>query len=386
MCPMNAHPDKLVVKKVASVEKYMAKPDFLNEFCIVSKSSTFNFPIIFEAMVWLCYVGLYKYSYLVDHANLPLIGSANFPYPQIGLYALISTLYLIPYYRWAVPRLLSVRRYASLLLLSVLVFVFLTTLNNIAVSWIFFQFTELQTVGRFFDRESAGFFMDWNMIMTDMIAFLSIAFARFSYQNQQERHQIEREHLQLQLTLLKNQLQPHFLFNTLNSLYGMSLVGSKETPRFILLLSNMMQYILYDCDQPTVAVQGEIGFMEGYFELEQKKYPEASIALKVGEIPQSLQLPPMLVLPLIENSFKHGRHKLANECSVAAEMAVENNQLLFWIKNDKMPKTPFGDRKPPGGIGLVNIKKRLELYYPNRYELLLTENEETFMAKLKINL
>lgn len=383
---MNGHLDKFVVKKLTLVVIGIVKMIFLSEFCRVREKNTFNFQIIFEAMVWFFYVGFYKYSYLVDHARLPFIGPATFPYPEIGLYAIVSTFYLTPYYRWAVPRLLYIKRYLSLFLLTVVVFVFLTTYNNIAVSWVFFQFTQHQTVGIFFDRESAGFFMDWNMIMTDFIAFLSIAFARFSYQNQQERHQIERDHLQLQLTMLKNQLQPHFLFNTLNSLYGMSLVGSKETPRFILLLSNMMQYILYDCDRPMVPIQGEKGFMEAYFELEQKKYPEASIRLTMDEGPTSLQIPPMLILPLIENSFKHGKHKVANNCSVLAELTIENNELHFWIKNDKVPKMPFTEEKLPGGIGLVNIKKRLKLYYPERHELLLTENEESYMAKLTINL
>jgi sensor histidine kinase YesM len=266
------------------------------------------------------------------------------------------------------------------------VFIFITTYNNIGVSWIFFQFTQNHPTGIFFDRESAGFFMDWNMIMTDLIAFSSIAFARFSYQNQQERHQIESDHLKLQLTLLKNQLQPHFLFNTLNSLYGMSLAGSKETPRFILLLSNMMQYILYECDRQMVSLQGEIKFMEGYFELEQKKYPEATISFVVHNIPPEIQLPPMLILPLIENSFKHGRHKIEDNSTVEAELTIKNNKLEFQITNDKMAKTSFLKKTMHGGIGLVNIKKRLELYYPERYELLLTESDQSYNAKLIINL
>jgi hypothetical protein len=366
------------------VEKHRTGVGFLSEFCDVQKKDVFNFPLICEAMIWLFYVSFYKYSYLVDHAGLPEIGSANFPYPEIGVYAIVSTLYLVPYYRWAIPKLLYLKRYVILLLLTAVVFIILTTYNNIAVSWLFYQFTNNDTVGAFFDRESAGFFMDWNLIMTDLIAFLSIAFARFSYQNERERHQIESDHLKLQLSMLKNQLQPHFLFNTLNSLYGMSLTGSKETPRFILLLSNMMQYILYDCDRPMVPLKAEVKFMEGYFELEQKKYPDAAIRLNVAVFPQEIEIPPMLILPLIENSFKHGKHKTENNSSVSATLRIDQNKLEFVISNDKIPATPFAKKKTPGGIGLVNIKKRLELYYSGRHELVLTENEQFYAAKLTI--
>ncbi len=337
-------------------------------------------------MIWLFYVGFYKYSNLVEHANLPKVKNGYFPYHQIGLYAIVSTLYLIPYYRWAVPKLLYLRRYLLLFLLTLVVFVFIATYNNIGIAWIFLQFTSNEPVSAFFKMQSAGFFMDWNMIMTDFIAFLSIAFSRFSYQNERERAAIEKDHLELQLTMLKNQLQPHFLFNTLNSLYGMSLTGSKDTPRFILLLSNMMQYILYDCDQPMVSVKAELEFMKGYFELEQKKYPDASINLLIHEFPQDLEIPPMLLLPLIENSFKHGKHKVENNSSVYAEFMIKDQKLEFLITNDKLSSLPFQMKKLPGGIGLVNIKKRLELYYPGKYELLFTENDLSYSVKLIITL
>lgn len=126
--------------------------------------------------------------------------------------------------------------------------------------------------------------------------------------------------------------------------------------------------------------------MEGYFELEQKKYPEASISFFVHDIPPEIQLPPMLILPLIENSFKHGRHKIENNSMVSAELTVKNHKLEFQIKNDKMAITSFPSKTLHGGIGLVNIKKRMELYYPERHELLLTETEQSYNAKLIINL
>ncbi len=352
----------------------------------MQKKDSFNFPLVFEVIIWIFYVSLYKYSYLVDHAGLPRIRTAVFPYPEIALYAILSTLYLVPYYRWLVPKMLYLKYYVILFLATIIVFVLLAPYNNIAISSLFYQFNSNSLVSSFFEKESAGFFLDLNLIMTDLIAFLSIAFARFSYQKELERHRLESDHLNLKLSILKNQLQPHFLFNNLNSLYGISLKNSKETPRFILLLSNMMQYILYECDQPMVSLSGELSFMHDYFELEQKKYPDALISFNVIKNSQEFQILPMLILPLIENSFKHGKHKVDNDSSVVAELSIDNDKLEFWIKNDKLSKSWLRNEIVHGGIGLVNIKKRLALYYPGRHELLLTDEEEFYVAKLTIEI
>lgn len=368
------------------VEKADGILNNLCEFRTVQKKSSLNFPGVFELLIWVFYVGLYKYSYHVTEFALHPAHQQYFPFPQIGLYSICSTLYLIPYYRWAVPKLLYLKKYGWLILLTIVYFILITTWNNVAVAWVFKQFTGGLPVHRFFVIESAGFFMDWNMIMTDLIAFLCVAFSRFSYQNEQQRHKVETDHLHLQLNMLKNQLQPHFLFNTLNSLYGMSLTGSKDTSRFILMLSQMMQYILYDCDREEIELTSEIDFLKCYFELEQKKFPAASITMKVPDDLPVVKIPPLLFLPLVENSFKHGRHKLENDAAVAAELIIENHKLIFRIQNDMLPAQPLQTKNKVGGIGLVNIKKRLELYYPGKNELIFSEENSRYMVELSIKL
>ncbi|WP_133574899.1 sensor histidine kinase [Pedobacter metabolipauper] len=350
------------------------------------KKSALTFPVVFELLIWLFYVSIYKYSYYLDIAHLPHIPDNDLPYLQICLYSICSTLYVVPYYRWAVPNLLHHKKYGWLFLLTLIYFIFLTVINNMAIAWIFEKFTEIP-VQKFFHNRSLGVAMDLNIILTDSIAFLSIAFSRFSYQNEMKRHQVETDNLQLQLNMLKAQLQPHFLFNTLNSLYGLSITGSKDTPRFILLLSQMMQYILYDCDQEAVDLKEELVFLQGYFELEQKKFPNASIFLKIPEQVPSIKIPPLLFLPLVENSFKHGRHKLENDAGVYAEFSIVNNQLTFKIENETLSmNSTLMKKNTRGGIGLVNIKKRLELYYPNRNQLLLHETNDKYTAELILKL
>lgn len=336
-----------------------------------------------EILIWVFYVMLYKYSYLLEISNLPHIPDNDFPYPILCLFGICTTLFLIPYYRWAVPKLLGFKKFGWLFVLTIVYFIFLSPAFYILVAFLFEQLTTGTPVHKFFMMQYGRFFLDWNMITTDTIAFLCISFSRFSYQNEVLRHKIETDHLQLQLNMLKAQLQPHFLFNTLNSLYGMSLTGSKETPRFILLLSQMMQYILYDCNQENVSLSEEVNFLKGYFEIEQKKFPNASIIFKVPELLPDLKIPPLLFLPLVENSFKHGRHKLENDAGIYAELSFEKNKLQFNIENDLLPVYELRTNKP-GGIGLVNIKKRLELYYPNQNKLSLQEIDQKYIANLTI--
>lgn len=251
-------------------------------------------------------------------------------------------------------------------------------------AWIFEKLTTGLTVNSFFAGLKGWYGMDSNIVVTDLLAFFCIAFARFSYQNEVQRHQMETDNLQLQLGMLKAQLQPHFLFNTLNDLYGMSLQGSKDTPRFILLLSQMMQYILYDCDKEMVSLQDEMTFLTGYFELEQKKFPKAQINLEVLEISPDIKIPPLLFLPLVENSFKHGKHKLEDSAGVEAKLTLTAKNIVFTIKNDILEPVALSKKSTRGGIGLINIKKRLELYYPSRYTLSLQENSDHYMAELTI--
>jgi LytS/YehU family sensor histidine kinase len=281
--------------------------------------------------------------------------------------------------------LLLLKKYGWIFFISVVVFVFIPPYFRMMVAWILAWPTEGMVVHQFFKQEQFHFYIDWDLVMTDSIAFLCIAFSRFSYTNEQLRHKIETDHLQLQLSQLKAQLQPHFLFNTLNSLYGMSLSGSKETPRFILLLSQMMQYILYDCNSEEVPLKEELAFLQGYFEIEQKKFPLARIELKIPEHLPDIKIPPLLFLPLVENSFKHGLHKLEDHAGVYATVHMDNKALYLSIENECLP-LKASDNKVKGGIGLNNIKKRLELYYPANYTLSIAETPQKYVVNLTLNL
>ena len=355
-----------------------------------------RFPLIFEILVWGLYVGLYKYSfYLEEAAALQPPTHANLPYPQLMLFALLATLYVLPYYRWLVPRLLRQRHYALLTVASLLYLWWGIKVNTWLAAGLFGPVAATPALADFYRY----YLVDWHyllqryqphlqLLFTDALAFGCVAFARFAFTNEQRRRLLERDHLALQLSQLKSQLQPHFLFNTLNSIYGLSLAGSPETPRFILLLSELMRYVLYDSGREYVALPEEITFLENYFEMEQRKYAGASIRFTATGTADAtgLQVPPLLLLPLVENSFKHGRHHFSDNASVVAVLTATPGRLHFVVENDMLPAMPVAapGGKRSGGIGLVNIRQRLQLYYPHAHELVLSEQDGKYRAELTL--
>ena len=355
-----------------------------------------RFPLVFELMVWGLYVGLYKYSFYLDEAaRLQEPAHANFPYPQLILFALLATLYVLPWYRGLVPALLRQRRYGLLVLASLLYLWFGIKLNTWLAAAAFAPVAAPPLLVGFYQLHLP----DWHHLLqlrqpylqqlfADALAFSCVAFGRFAFENEQRRRLIERDHAALQLTQLRSQLQPHFLFNTLNSIYGLSLAGSPETPRFILLLSELMRYVLYDSGRDSIALHEEVAFLENYFEMEQRKYPGAHIVLTIQGDVAGHQVPPLLLLPLVENSFKHGRHHFSDKASVEATLTATPGQLHFAIENDRLPELAAPPAPPTqgrsGGIGLANIRQRLALYYPHAHELRLSEPDGRYRAELTL--
>ncbi|GAA3919326.1 sensor histidine kinase [Hymenobacter algoricola] len=342
-----------------------------------------RFPLAFELLLWVVYVGLYKYSWYIEKVPGHPPGRSDFPYPHLAVFAVLATLYVIPYYRWVLPALLQRRRYFLLLSATLLYFWQASRIDyQLTVRLFSFLATRSPALAGLTALPPW-----WNLELPvfDLISFSCVAFARLSFSHETRRRHLEKDNLALQLEQLKGQLQPHFLFNTLNSIYGLSLTGSPETPRFILLLSELMRYVLYDSGKEYIALPEEVTFMENYFEIEQRKYPDARIRFTTTGTLTRLQVPPLLLLPLVENSFKHGRHHHSDQGCVEATLITSAHRLQFTIENDMLPEPPPATPRRSGGIGLVNIRQRLNLYYPDAHELLLmTLPNGRFRAQLTL--
>ncbi len=201
---------------------------------------------------------------------------------------------------------------------------------------------------------------------------------------QQDKIKVETE-LRLkeaELSLLKAQVNPHFLFNSLNSIYGLSLEKSEETPRMIMLLSEILDYTLYGCNTEYVPISKEIELVENYASIQKGRFGDAidlDINLDEGKLMNEL-IAPLLLLPLVENAFKHTERKDGVSSTISISLNLEND-FCFRIKN---PIRFEEKQKCNGGIGLENLKKRLDLIYPERYDLTIRKDEKYFEVELKL--
>jgi sensor histidine kinase YesM len=202
---------------------------------------------------------------------------------------------------------------------------------------------------------------------------------------EKEKFKLERENLRLELNLLKSQINPHFFFNTLNNIY--SLVEDKDelAASIILRLSDLMRYSLYESNHDLIPLQQELNFIQNYVELEKIRQKGCvSITYQIDKIPAHLSTPPLILVTFVENAFKHGVKTTIDASWVNIRVHVEGNELSFCIQNSK-PHKRSRDVKP-GGIGLANVRRRLDLTYPDRYKLLIQNEPDSYTVDLKLKL
>lgn len=205
--------------------------------------------------------------------------------------------------------------------------------------------------------------------------------------HQREKLDLQRQSLKSELKYLKAQINPHFLFNTLNSLYALTLKKSDLAPEIVLRLSEMMRYMLYECNEKSVPLEKEINYLQNYLELEKIRHAnkfQIEFVLD-GEI-RNQRIAPLLFIPFIENSFKHGLNNQANNGHVKINIRVNPEMIHLDIENSKSPTMPAQHHRKSGGIGLVNVHKRLDLIYPNEHDLKITDTPNSYKIDLQINL
>lgn len=192
--------------------------------------------------------------------------------------------------------------------------------------------------------------------------------------------ELKNRNQRLELNLIKSQVNPHFLLNTLNNIYGLTINGTRQQIGSIVMsLSEFLKYSLYELDTEFVAIEKEIGLIKNYIELEsiRSEFIQASVEIDVDK---HVDIPPFLLFPLIENAFKHGTSNLVRPTKIVVQLLVRNDELFFRVENDIIP-----DNNKTGGIGLPALQKKIEYYYPGKSALLTSVKDDRYIAQLKIS-
>lgn len=231
--------------------------------------------------------------------------------------------------------------------------------------------------------------MNWYFLVTFFIAGSSTIFKIITdwVRHLREKQELHTQTMQSELRFLKSQINPHFLFNTLNNLYALTLKKSDKAPEIVIKLSEMMRYMLYECNEKQVPLSKEVNYIRNYLDLEKlRQGKNVEIHFEVeGEV-NDQKIAPLMFIPFLENSFKHGLSNQISTGFVNIKLSVHENNIHFFIENSKPDTPPKQDSRRSGGIGLVNVHRRLNLLYPKQYELEIEDSPRSYAVNLKLNL
>lgn len=218
------------------------------------------------------------------------------------------------------------------------------------------------------------------LVFTGMIRFM---LDWFELEN--KRKQLENEKLTAELNYLKSQINPHFLFNTLHNLNSLVYAGAKNANEVIVKLSNIMRYMIYESGKERVSLSSEIDYMNDYIHLESIRLNNSfKLDFKIDGPVEQIKIAPLLLITFLENAFKHGVSDQEPDCWIKVNLSADARQLHYQVSNKKIKS--IRQNKLKSGFGLDNVKKRLDLSYPDKYSLVVTDTEETYSIDLTLHL
>ena len=314
-------------------------------------------------------------AHIEEEFGMALVGEA-FSLPLKLIFTYFIFYYVIPLY-------LERSKVWHLIGLLLAAFIVATILYRLEIGWIFFPI--------FAPGVKINFFSFKGLMLTVFDLFITLAAAgtikmiRMHFKSLEFEKQLIREKLQSELNFLRAQTNPHFLFNTLNNLYVLARKKSEKTPDAIMMLSKIMRFVIYECRAPRIALGDEARVIQDFIELEKLRYNKRLVVEYEEDIDNPhAAVAPLLLLPFVENSFKHGAGGTTGDVQIKISLSLLNNDLFFSVKNtvDK-DAAPAGTS---GGIGLHNLKRQLDLLYPGRYELSTNRENGFFKAGLRLQL
>ena len=336
---------------------------------------------LFHALFWLLYAlseYLADYPHLKDSEHIYLLRSVMLSLPLL----IVPTYFIVLF---AVPRYLKKGKTLPFLILILLTaaVVFYGRIKWLElVNYINYDFSGAMPAG----KVAKNLVRDYSIIALATALYIIADWKK----KEQENKYLLKAKAQSDLELLKRQLHPHFLFNTLNNIYSLSLKNSDQTVDSILKLSRLLEYLVYQSGKKQVSLQEEIDLVRNYIDLEKLRYGKGlDTQLDIEGVDNQLKTAPLILLPFVENCFKHGEKNDKGLLWIKIRIRLFEKLLTIFVENsiNKNARSDSGITKgTKAGVGLSNISDRLELLYPQNYSLIFEESDEFYSVKLELKL
>ena len=326
------------------------------------------------------WTGLFFLLFLIDRPSKDISLFSAVELLQIGCFMLV----VYSNINYLVPKYLSQNKVLTYFIYLLCVTLIVTLLRVTIQYWLLNNQQELQHKLVYEDQI-------FIYLLHFFIGIASTAFVISSrwIKTEREKREIKSQQVESELKFLKSQINPHFLFNILNSLYALTIKKSDQAPELVIKLSEMMRYMLYECNEKIVPLDKEINYLKNYLDLEKIRIgSKMDIKIEIEGDPSDKFISPLIFVNFVENSFKHGGKAYTDgQGFVYLHIVITENEIDFQLKNSKAVMNQNSpDKLRIGGIGIKNVKERLALLYPKSHMLLLKEEPDNYTVNLKISL
>ena len=313
-------------------------------------------------------------------------GSSNTQYVKLFSGFLMPVTILVSYFLiyYLIPNYLLTKKYLYFILYSIYTFILSVYIIILSILYGLIYSEGFKQIGTVPLTKTLPFIILGIYFVVLIIVSFSLIMHNYKsiVNNENLKNKILQTQLQIkdqELRFLKTQIHPHFLFNSLNTIYGFALKKKDEAPEMILKLSNLLDYILYQIEKPQVLLMDEVNHLLDYVSLEKMRFHDTlTVETNINVANHTIQIAPMLLIPFVENAFKHG-DIINGSLNVLIDLKTEDDMLFFTIKNSCLK-----EHSKNKGIGLENITKRLEMQYPNSHTLVTNQAANTFKVALTI--
>jgi len=328
---------------------------------------------VYHLLFWLVYSAFWHFistpaPFTLNSLEISLVYLCCNAIPAyINIYGLMP--------RWLYPRHYLI--YFVLFLVNVLVF---STLLGLILIYVF-DFSDFEN-----SLDPLIISSTFGSVLTAIVVVSGIKLVRQQLQLQQQKQASEKAALASELKFLKSQLNPHFMFNALNNIYFLIKKDPDVAAEALAKYSDILRYQLYDCNEKYISLEEEIAFLENYINIAQLRKNRLDLQLDLPKHINGEQIAPLMLVPFIENAFKHVSDDKDQVNQINIDINIIDKELVLCVKNtlSKSPKSQTLPYKEEGGIGLPNVRRRLDLLYPNQYKLNCEQQENFYQVHLKL--